>query len=143
MQIRIVRPITSEFIEPKVSYEPKYPWIRSRWILEQWFSPERVYDKNYPDTVNGSYECIYVFEDKNLNPLPLNIKVVQLIVWRMNQPASSPALIASRLKAEVDQKEKDDVLWMDRYFDTTSDIASNLHFGEGIIVPSNYGDWDK
>lgn len=39
-----------------------------------------------PNCANGSYEPIYVFQDKNFNPLPLSNKVVDFIIWNTQNP---------------------------------------------------------
>ena len=40
----------------------KYPWLKDRWVFEMWFSPEVVLHDELPETNQGSYEPLYVFE---------------------------------------------------------------------------------
>jgi len=125
----------------QILIKPKYWWVKSRWVFEQWYPPDIVQHEDLPFTRQGSYEPLYVFEDKHGNPLALNKRVIEFMVNHiLDKPKSSDMLIKSTLEEEQAIKEKEDDLDIDRYFDTSSDIMSNLHFGEGIIVPSNYGD---
>ena len=60
---------------------PKYPFCQDRWILEKWFPPELTACEELPN-VRGenSYEPLFVFQDKNCNPLPLSLRVVEILV---------------------------------------------------------------
>src|SRR5229473_604785 len=61
---------------------PKYNYILERWILERWFPGNMTYCPEIPESISGSYEPIYVFQDKFGNFLPVNLKVAELIVAR-------------------------------------------------------------
>ncbi len=132
------RMITEGPNKGQVQLLPKYPWIQMAWVFEQWYPPELVEHKDLPFTSEGSYEPLYVFQDKNGKTLPLNQKVIELLVFHIMRPASSEALIKSRLIEEQDEMDKLEDQYFDNNMDISSDIMSNLHFGEGIIVPSNY-----
>lgn len=116
---------------------PKYPWIQGRWVFEMWFGPDVVLHDELPESKNGSYEPLYVFEAKKGEALPLNLKVIEFIISRIRKPKSSPALLKS-----VIQDDKEARAMMQRKLDEdyleVSPMTSNLHFGEGIIVPGNY-----
>lgn len=116
---------------------PKYRWLKDRWILEMWCGPEVTRTEEVPDSANGSYEPIYVFESAAGNPLPLNLAVVQLVVRVALRPKSGELAIRTRLADELLDKEKK----LDRYTEDaidTSDTQSLLHHGEAIIVPATY-----
>jgi hypothetical protein len=116
---------------------PKYPFIDGRWIFEQWYPPELVACEELPESTKGDYVCLYVF-DKRGEPLPLNLHIIQFLVYQIRKPKSSSALIQSTIHEEMQLKEEElDKLEME-YLDVSTDIQSNLHFGEGIIVPANY-----
>lgn len=127
--------IIHDGINSRVVQERKYPWIGDRWIFEFWIIQPHP---DLPDTWNGSYECIYVFENqKTRRSLPLRLDVIQIIVSGLLSPTQSKELIKSRLMDTTkDEKLFDD--YFDETTDTSSDIMSNLHFGEGIIVPSEF-----
>lgn len=113
----------------------KYNWIKDRWILEQWYPPEVCLNEELPDSKNGSFEPIYVFESKYGNALPLNKLVVEIILQRLGQPARSSAQIKADLKAEMDAVEayidKSDLdLLMDE-----GPLVSQLHDGSAILSP--------
>ena len=56
----------------------KYPNSNERWILEKWFPPQNI--PELPENVNGGYESIYVFQDKNGKFLPLDEEIITFIV---------------------------------------------------------------
>ena len=58
----------------------KYNYIHDRWILEKWIPPEKSLIRELPLSYQGSYEPIFVFEDKDGNFLEPNIKVVEFII---------------------------------------------------------------
>lgn len=121
----------------EISAFPKYSWIKERWVLEQWYPPEYCYSSELPDTVNGSYEPIYVFESSKGEALPLNLLVCQLIVSRCLKPSSSPDAIRSRIKLEHEIKEAE----LDAYTEDSIDVspmASLIHNHEAGLVPANY-----
>lgn len=116
---------------------PKYPYLADRWILEQWYPPEIAISRELPDSKYGSYEPIYVFEDKNGNALPLLLKVAEIIMHSKFNNHETVNDKMCRLQAEQDLKDEKIQQYVEDMVET-SDVMSNLHFGEGIIVPSNY-----
>lgn len=116
---------------------PKYNYIKDRWILEQWYPPAISYNKELPESRYGSYEPIYVFEDKDGNRLPLNQTVVEMIIYAKYKDDQTPTDRRMRMKLEQEIKDKKLQSYCEDMIDT-SDIISNLHFKEGIIVPSNH-----
>jgi len=117
---------------------PKYPWLHECWVFEMWFGPEVVLHDELPETKNGSYEPLYVFENSKGVALPLNKKVIEFLVASIRKPKSSSMLIKSTIQAEMEAKELTRDKLDEEYLDTSTDIQSNLHFGEAIIVPGNY-----
>lgn len=117
----------------------KYNWIKARWIFEQWYPPELVINEELPESNKGSFEPLYVFEDKNGKALPLNQLVIELLLYHTcGRPKSSPDKIRIAIQDEMAEKEAKLDKETEEGLDVSTDIQSNLHFGEGIIVPSNY-----
>jgi hypothetical protein len=116
---------------------PKYPWIEGRWVFEMWFGPDVVLHDELPESDKGSYEPLYVFEGKDKQPLPLNLTVIEFIISRIRKPKSSPSLIKSIIQDDKEARALRQRKLDEDYLDV-SPMASNLHFGEGILVPSNY-----
>jgi hypothetical protein len=94
---------------------PRYPYLKGRWILEMWR--------------NGTYELLYVFEDKHRNALPLNLRVVQLVVHHVMERRRSRAAIESTIVEEENAKEEAE---LQHYMDMidTSPIQNALHLKE-------------
>lgn len=114
---------------------PKYPYIESRWILEKYFPPSVAFSEALPESNEGSYEPIFVFQDKNGNPLPVVLKVVEMLInYDRNQSKPSSVQRASEAKEafeKLEEKEFNDIL------DSidTSPIQSLLHTKEAIVKP--------
>lgn len=112
----------------------KYSYIKSRWIFEKWLSPERVYTPDLPDTVNGSYECIYVFQDKNGNSLPLDLEICQFIAYTLSKNRDR-LKEKNLIEDELQRKEKKlDQLDVDILDDASPLMATQLHIGEAISM---------
>lgn len=112
-------------------YVPKYSYLPSRWILEKYFPDAHsealpVYDR---------YEPIFAFQDKDCNPLPVSLKMVELLVGfdRRSERRGSEnnALEDQTMFEKLDEKEFNQIL------DSidSSPIASLLHTKEGIVRP--------
>jgi hypothetical protein len=84
----------------------KYNWIKERWIVEQWFPPEVCLVEELPESIRGSYEPIYVFEDKGGNALPLKLEVVQFLVKQCLKPKTSAMLKKSISAENTEAREK-------------------------------------
>jgi hypothetical protein len=128
------------FIRKEVATKevPKYPFLKERYILEQWYPPDIAYTKELPNSAQGSYEPIYVFESGKGDRLPLNKRVVEIIMHGVFNTSETEKDRACRMKAAEDLKELKEQEYFEDALECSSDIMSNLHFGEGIIVPSNY-----
>ncbi|MFI5420539.1 MAG: hypothetical protein ACHQ1H_06190 [Nitrososphaerales archaeon] len=113
----------------------KYNYIIDRWILEKWFPPELTISHELPDSKNGSYEPLYVFEDKKGNYLPPNLKALNFLIEQTRQPnRSTPEQLINALleKEEKEVKEIEDSLDL-------SPIQNALHMGEGTGYGKNRG----
>jgi hypothetical protein len=120
----------------KVDRVRKYGYIQERWILEQWYPPEVCQAGELPDACHeGSYEPIFVFEDKFRRALPLNKLVVEIIVSRLGAPTRSEAAIRADLRAQLDARDAQ-IEKMD--WDLLNDegpLVSQFHDGTAILNP--------
>lgn len=83
----------------------KYPLIKQRWILEKWVPPSYCYtDEIVSARETGSYECIYIFQDKEGYFLPLNRRVSELICTAI----LTPGLLGPKTEdSELEQFKED------------------------------------
>lgn len=58
----------------------KYNYIFERWILERFIPGELAHNPEIPESGNGTYEPVYVFEDGNGNYLQPTLKVVEFLI---------------------------------------------------------------
>ena len=108
----------------------KYPLIKERWIFEKWFRPEGISD--LPDNVNGSYECIYIFQDKNGSYLPLDVEIAQFIANAIskNVDKSKNKLLIEEMLSDKEKKiEDEDIALIE---ECSPLIATKLHIGEAV-----------
>jgi hypothetical protein len=123
---------------------PKYKqWIHNKWVLEQLVivPPQSVKEL----TIKQSYEPLYVFQTEKGEPLPVKWEVIEFIIGSINVARGKDYTFAKYPDPESDpreaieiQKARIDQLALDLFPDET-DIGDALTYGDGIIVPSNYG----
>ena len=89
----------------------KYPLIKDKWILEKLIPPDPSYTSEIVSAKeNGSYECIYVFQDKGGNYLSLNTKVAEIIVKAITNPGSIGKRTDSSESAQHQEEKKEESL---------------------------------
>jgi hypothetical protein len=78
----------------------KYNYIHNRYILEGWKDDDLSFNGEVPDAKGGDYIPIWVFEDKNGNPLPVTHKILTFLI----------AAIQGRVRKddEISEKEADE-----------------------------------
>jgi|SRR5215471_6369923 len=114
---------------------PKYPYLAHRWILEKYFPPEIALDPALPLSHEGCYEPLFVFQDKEQEPLPVVLKVVEMIVkFDLNQSRKSNSLRASEDRAAFELTETQEFERILDSIDSTA-ISSLLHTKEAIVKP--------
>lgn len=116
-------------------FRKKYPWIKSKFIIEKWIAPDKIYSKEIPDSINGSYEVIYVFEDMERNYLE-PIERVSIIVCHANQNPMNFWELKEFLDEYQNKSEKLEYDLVYYGMDTTPTSLA-LATGEGIIVPGD------
>lgn len=107
---------------------PKYNYISERWVLERWIPPELCYNPELPDSQWGSFEPIYVFQDKYGKALPFSERVVHFII---NLAEKQTKITPEERKAEYDAKEEKEI---QEYIESLeiSPITNALHMKEAI-----------
>lgn len=117
-----------------VRWVRKYSYLRDRWILERWYPPSVAYDSELPNSTQGSYEPIFVYEDKHQNPLPVTFKTLEYIVGAFERPRVSKEQRELEMMNQLKLAEEREVQEFMDMIDT-SVIQSQLHMKEGIVVP--------
>ena len=114
--------------ETGVREVPKYNYILERWILERWFPPTMAWNPELPDSSQGDYIPLYVFQDKHGNPLP----VVEKVVTRIIHMAENPVHITEeqRIQELKDKEDKEVEEYMDAL--EISPITNALHMKEAV-----------
>ena len=115
---------------------PKYPYIKNKWVLERWMPPEVAYTRDIPETSEGSYEPLFVFQDEYENPL----EIWEEAVHKLISVCLNPQLYGDRKSnlKEEDKKEfnkdareiEDEITEQGRTW-----IGHRLQSGEGIVKP--------
>ena len=110
---------------------PKYPFAMERWILEKYF-PES-HSEELPDY--DHYEPIFVFQDKNFNPLAPVLRMVELLV-NFDRNCERGKLKNESVKDDTFFKKLEESEF-NEILDSidSSPIASLLHTREAIIKP--------
>ncbi len=111
----------------------KYPQLKGIWILEQFFDNARTSTESIKD--HNGYECIYAFRSsRTFQPLPVLLRVVELIIKAKRLYRKSPMLSKSILQAHLDEKERIADNYTYDAIDPSSPIESCLHFREGVSL---------
>lgn len=114
----------------------KYPFINNRWMFQQFMPPDIVKALELPESNQGYYETLYVFEDKWQKALPLNQQVIEFLLYHIRRPQSSLA-IKTAIAEEMQLSDEIADKYFDNEFETSSPVVSLLHSKEAIVVPKN------
>jgi len=114
---------------------PKYPWAPDYWILE-WVQPN-VGNPELRAAI--SYEPLWIFKDKNNNPLPYDWEIIEILV-KAHQTRVAPKNQAMIDGEEAERKRKESEEYYDQLRGEASPFAGKLNVGarEAIVVPRNY-----
>lgn len=113
---------------------PKYSYAKDRWILEVLLpiKNSEIFGSEY----FGSYEPLWVFQDKDGNFLQPNWKVIEIIIhWNHNREVKSPADMERDEEAWYAKQEQQE---FERLDDEMPTVVSKLASREGITVPKEY-----
>lgn len=111
----------------------KYNWIKDRWLLEQFVPPEFSYNEDLPDSKNGDYTCIYVFESSEGKPLELRLDIVQRFVKFSCCNKTSYAERYNALCGQLEKKEKTADRIVEDCLNSESYLVSQFHSGSAIL----------
>lgn len=112
----------------------KYNYIQQRWILERW-CPNWMLQT--PEIINhDGYEPLYLFEDKNRNPLTVNLRVCTYVIYCLMNPQLDKGQLKQAITEPLDKAFDDDVKYFeDRMEDLDNDLRFKLRYGEAILAP--------
>ena len=109
----------------------KYPFIRSRYVFEKHYptDAEELVDKE------GNYEPIYVFEDDQGNPLPLDLDIIQFIAKALLERVEkkTPGQLEEEKKKEMDRQVALEYEMLDN---KSPYIATMINNGEAVFIDS-------
>lgn len=114
---------------------PKYSYLKGRWILERWIPPVYSHTPDIPETSQGSYEPIYVFQDANGGELEVNEEFIESLIWNLLHPVL-PGHRASQLRTEDETALEKEIEFHRMVLEDQgrSWLGHRLHSKEGIIV---------
>lgn len=117
----------------------KYNYIHEKWVLEQWYPPQFCNQEELPESRRGSYEPIYVFQDKRGNALPVKKAVIEYIIHTRFQPKESDLHRKTRYQAEDEAISAADSAYYEDALEVNGSVTDLLlHHGEGIAMPKQY-----
>lgn len=115
---------------------PKYNYIQERWILEKWMPPTPDTILELPESINGSYEPYYVFQDANGNYLPLNVEFVEFIVQQI-MSSTKEDINKTRINREYEErriKEKEIDSYEELLTKENSPLFDKIHLKEAVAL---------
>lgn len=114
----------------------KYNYIKGKWILERWIPPVYSHTPEIPETSQGSYEPIFVFQDDQGKALPISEEWIDKVIWNLLHPPL-PGHSASELRTQDDlaMEKEIDLHKMVLEEQGRTWIGHRLHSREAIIVP--------
>jgi hypothetical protein len=117
---------------------PKYPYVKSRWVLERWFPTSAGVLQELPDSRGGVYEPIFVLKGPEGQFLPLNEEVVTIVAQLSLYPDPA-SKIKQRSEDAIKAQEEREVKEIRDSFDDVSPLVSKMHSTgggrEAIVVP--------
>ena len=98
----------------------KYNYISNRFILEAWINSDLSSNGEVPNAVNGDYVPVWVFEDAENKPLPVNQKVLSFIIAAVRGQVRKDQIIS-----EKEQEEKEIAQMVESMDDHPSDFKTS------------------
>ncbi len=89
----------------------KYPYIKSKWILERWAPGELSHHKDLVTVKDGVYVCVYIFQDLQFGYLPPLLKVAEIVINHLLHPRTKGEALSQDKEIEErnDEKEVDEI----------------------------------
>lgn len=129
-----------ELIHSEVMELPKYNYIKDRWVLERLVIIPTENLKDLPID-SHSYEPLWVFEDKDKNPLPPRLDACLLIIDTLYAALGKKSLkryvdnLTNQTKEAREERIKN---LMEQLFGDESDLHGRTITGEAIAMPNNF-----
>jgi len=129
-----------ELLSPQIMELPKYQHVKDRWILERLVVVPEFQQAELAG-ITQSYECMWVFQDRNNNPVAPNFEAAKFVVdlvyaamgkssmRKYNDPEAADPIEA--------KKERIDKL-VEELFGDESSLLGRTITGEAISMPQNY-----
>jgi len=113
---------------------PKYNYLKGKWVLERWIPPAYAYTPDIPDSSEGSYEPIYVFQDAAGNALPVVEEFVDKVIDTILHP-QLPGHRAALLRSEEETALNKEIEFNKMVLEDQgrSWIGHRLHSKEAVI----------
>ncbi len=125
-----------ELIHPEVRELPKYrQWIRAKYLLER-----LIPVTGETDLLNKiSYECLWVFEDKNHNYLPPFFAGCKHVIESMYQAMGRKDTFTKYKDKNISEEERLAELKKveDQLFGNETEVGDHLAYKTGVVVPGN------
>lgn len=126
------------YLHPEPGEVKKYSWLNNKYILEGLRETGVLRNGKVEGIID--YEPMWVFEDKDGNPLPPDWLVIQALMEsaRCAQEGRSPNFknIEDENDPEVMAKRLEKI--QEQLFPNETEIGDALAYKEAIVVPRNY-----
>jgi hypothetical protein len=123
---------------PEVRLLPKYQWIKGKFILENLMYIANPESQKELAGQKLSYEVVFVFDDKNGNPLPPNFDVCVLVITTMQAAMKGGGYVKYKEGNPVEERKQEIEALQQELFGDESEITDALARGSGIVVPNKY-----
>lgn len=131
-----------ELLYPRVQEVPKYPYIKSRWVLERLVLIP-VLDQLELPVEQKSYEPMWIFETNKGEALPPKWEAIKHVVdcvyaaiGKHNMTARYPDPDSGKTTKDLIEEERDRITRIQAdLFGNETDTTDSLSLKEGIVVP--------
>lgn len=110
----------------------KYNYIHERWILEKWAPGNLTANRETPNSSNGDYIPVYVFEDSKGNYLPPNRKVLDFILAFMNGTIKQDSIPSEEYLAEKEVEKMTESMGDHPDFRTSGPTRNAVAYRKGV-----------
>src|SRR5262249_12950042 len=104
----------------------KYDYLPECYVLEELILGQSI--PEVPESVHGTYEPLYTFASAAGVPLPLNMNVLDIVMYAKMHP-KSPQRIFSDNKYKMEEEERKRRTFEEDSIDTNV-LLTRLHWGE-------------
>lgn len=123
---------------PEIRSLPKYQWIKGKYILENLMYISNPESQKELAGQKLSYEVIFVFDDKDGNPLPPLFDVCVLVITTMQAAMKGGGYVKYKEGDPIETRKEEIEALQEELFGNESDLTDSLAQGSGIVVPNKY-----